>query len=221
MVTPRYLATGRTLEDLKFSCRIAPKTNVRTLLNGVFPTLPKYLSLFCCARAKQSLDIPFLVLLQCPTTEEEWENVAREFEHRWNFPNCIGAVDGKHVAITPPPGSGSYFYNYKIFHSQVLLGTVNANYELLYFSFGTNGRVSDGGVFEVSDLSKKLEDGSLKLPKERNCRWEKNVWYVLVSDGAFPLREYIMKPFSRKVATPARKIFNYRSIKHMIIHSHF
>ncbi|KAJ8869402.1 hypothetical protein PR048_028392 [Dryococelus australis] len=44
-----------------------------------------------------------------------------------------------------PPGSGSYIYNYKNFHSQVLLGIANANYELLYFSLGINGRVSDGG----------------------------------------------------------------------------
>ncbi|KAJ8876533.1 hypothetical protein PR048_020978 [Dryococelus australis] len=34
--------------------------------------------------------------------------------------------------------------------------------------------------------------------------------YVLVANDAFPLREYIMKPFSRKVATPANKIFSYR-----------
>jgi hypothetical protein len=50
-------------------------------------------------------------------------------------------MDGKHVAITPPPGAGSYFFNYKNFHSQVLFGVANANYELLYLSFGTNGCV--------------------------------------------------------------------------------
>ncbi|KAJ8878507.1 hypothetical protein PR048_019085, partial [Dryococelus australis] len=186
MATLRYSATGRTLEDLKFS-------NVRTLLNSVFPPLCKYLSLFCCARAKHSLNAPFHVLSQCPTTEKKWGNVAREFEHRWNFPNRIGAVVGKHVATTPPQG-------------QVLLGIANASYELLYFSFGTNGRVSDGGVFEASDLSKKTRKREPELAKGGNCRWKKYAWRMT----HFHLGNFIMKPFSRKVATPARKIFNYR-----------
>ncbi|KAJ8877008.1 hypothetical protein PR048_021460 [Dryococelus australis] len=67
-----------------------------------------------------------------------------------NIAGNIGAVDGKHVAIMPPPGSVS-----------------------------------------------------------RELSLEKNMRYVLVVDDAFLLREYIMEPFSRKVATPARKI-NYR-----------
>ncbi|KAJ8892325.1 hypothetical protein PR048_004905 [Dryococelus australis] len=186
MATLRYLATGRTLEDFKFSCNIAPQT-----LGKIIPDT-------CEAIFKAQRNY-----CKCPTTEKEWENVAREFEHRWNFPNCIGAVDGKHVATMLSPGSGSYIYNYKILHSHVLLGIANANYELRYFSFGINGRVSDG------DLSKNLEDGRLNLQKEGTIA-EKNVRYVLVMDDAFPLREYIMKPCSHKVATPAHKIFNYR-----------
>lgn len=65
-----------------------------------------------------------------------------DFEKRWNFPNCLGAVDGKHIKIKPPPESGSYFFKYKHFHGQVLMAI--ANYDLIYFHFGTNGRVSDG-----------------------------------------------------------------------------
>ncbi|KAJ8874380.1 hypothetical protein PR048_025228 [Dryococelus australis] len=36
------------------------------------------------------------------------------------------------------------------------------------------------------------------------------MWYVLVADDSFLLREYVMKPFSQEVAIPARKIFNCR-----------
>ena len=34
----------------------------------------------------------------------------------------------------------------------VLMGIANANYELIYVHFGTNGRVSDGGVIEHTDF---------------------------------------------------------------------
>ena len=40
---------------------------------------------------------------------------------RTTFPNCIGAVDGKHIRMTKPNESGSQFFNYKKFYSTVLV----------------------------------------------------------------------------------------------------
>jgi len=45
-----------------------------------------------------------------PTTEM-WETTARRFEKRWQFPHCIGALDGKHIMIKKPAKSGSSFFN--------------------------------------------------------------------------------------------------------------
>jgi len=36
----------------------------------------------------------------------EWIHVGNEYERKWDIPNCLGAVDGKHVKITPQSGSG-------------------------------------------------------------------------------------------------------------------
>ena len=66
-------------------------------------------------------------IFQFPSTESEWRNIGKEFENRWQFPNCVGCVDGKHIAITPPPHSGSFYYNYKGFHSMVLIGSGGAS----------------------------------------------------------------------------------------------
>lgn len=125
------------------------------------------------------------------------------------LPNCLGAVDGKHVAITPPPGAGSYFYNYKKFNSQVLLAIANANYELIYFHFGTNGRVSDGGVIQNTDFYSSLLQGSLNLPNANAVKGHE-LPYVFVGDDAFCLRSDFLKPFSSVKLTKEKKIYNYR-----------
>ncbi|KAM7298205.1 hypothetical protein ISCGN_018817 [Ixodes scapularis] len=38
-------------------------------------------------------------LFMKPPTEAEWVETAEEFKRRWQFPNCLGAVHGQHVAI--------------------------------------------------------------------------------------------------------------------------
>jgi hypothetical protein len=42
-------------------------------------------------------------------------NIAVKFRERWNFPNVIGSIDGKHIRIKWPTKAGSLFYNYKQF----------------------------------------------------------------------------------------------------------
>ena len=94
--------------------------------------------------------------MQVPSTEEEWKRTVAEFLGKWNFNNCIGALDGKHIVIKPPPNSGSYYFNYKHSFSKVLLGLVDASYKFIYVDIGCNGRVSDGGVFRNCKLYRKL-----------------------------------------------------------------
>ncbi|KYN17753.1 hypothetical protein ALC57_09967, partial [Trachymyrmex cornetzi] len=52
---------------------------------------------------------------------EEFLQYAQDFKETWNLPNCIGAVDGKHVTVQSPYNRGSNFFNYKKTFSVVLL----------------------------------------------------------------------------------------------------
>ena len=120
-------------------------------------------------------------------------------------------MDGKHILIKPPPNSGSYYFNYKPRFSIVLLAIVDADYNFLYVDIGCNGRISDGGVFKNSILYQALEENILNVPTaEFLPGTQLSIPYALVADEAFPLKEYILKPYRQRGLTPERRIFNYR-----------
>lgn len=51
---------------------------------------------------------------------EACHDIAKSFQICWNFPNVIGAVDGKHVRLQCLQNSGSNYFNYKKYFSLVL-----------------------------------------------------------------------------------------------------
>ena len=149
--------------------------------------------------------------MQFPSSEQEWIGIAEEFEHRWQFPNCLGAVDGKHVAIVPPAGAGSHFFKYKGYHSIVLMGIANANYEFIYVDIGTNGCISDGGVLQKTKFFQRLDSKSLNLPSPRKPNGHsEELPYVFIGDEAFALRTDYIKPYPQRLASSSKRIYNYR-----------
>lgn len=107
--------------------------------------------------------VDHLYISQTPTTESEWKAIAKDFADKWNFPH-LWAVDGKHIFIQPPAKTGSMFYHYKSRFSIIFMAAVDANYRFVYASAGTQGRVSDAGVFAQSDLKVAMDTGQLHVP---------------------------------------------------------
>jgi hypothetical protein len=60
--------------------------------------------------------------------------------------------------------SASEYFNYKSFFSIVLFAIVDADYNFLFADVGSQGRISDGGIFKNSELWKKIHEKSLHLP---------------------------------------------------------
>lgn len=146
-------------------------------------------------------------------TEETWRQIAADFWELWNFPNCVGAVDGKHVKIRAPPNSGSLFFNYKQTFSVVLLAVVDAKYRFVIIDIGAYGKNSDGGIFSNSKLGKGLENNTLSIPPDNilpgtTC----SAPHVLVGDEAFPQKTYLMRPYPGAQARDdsEKRYYNYR-----------
>lgn len=82
-------------------------------------------------------------------TKETWIKNEQDFKRLWNFPNCIAAIDGKHVVSDKPPNSGSLYFNYKKSFSIVLLAFVDAHCKFTVIDVGAYGRKSDGSIWQI------------------------------------------------------------------------
>ncbi|XP_014667133.1 PREDICTED: uncharacterized protein LOC106808794 [Priapulus caudatus] len=146
-----------------------------------------------------------------PNTSQEWKQVAVNFYRKWNYPFCLGALDGKHVAIRQPCGTGSEFFNYKHFFSVVLFALTDADYRFLYVNVGSTGRSGDAGIFRTSSLLQAMQNQSLDFPPPENTPVsDTKCNYHIIGDDAFPLRPDLMKPYPHKNLEHAKRIFNYR-----------
>ena len=145
-------------------------------------------------------------------TEAAWRDIAEDFKNLWNFPNCVGAIDGKHVVMQAPANSGSQYFNYKKTFSIVLLALVDANCNFIAVDVGSFGRNSNGGIFSHSNLGKRLEEGTMDLPPDTMLPGtNKKAPFVIVGDETFPLKRYLMRPYpGKQLNTTQRRIFNYR-----------
>ena len=146
----------------------------------------------------------------------DWARIERGFWRRWDFPNCIAAIDGKHCMIQSPPNSGSLYYNSKGYFSLVLMALVDHQYKFTYIDVGEYGSNSDSNVFRNSNLGTGFMQGHLDVPAPKSLPNFQNMGdlpYCLVEDEAFPLRMDLMRPYpwaARATLPQDQLVFNYR-----------
>lgn len=192
----RFLSTGDSYRTIAFSYRVG-NTTVASIVNETCDAIWKNL---------QPIFMP-------RPNIHHWQRSEEGFRVRWDFPNCIGAVDGKHVLITAPPNSGTLFFNYKKTYSIVLMALVDPQYRFTVVDIGSYGSNSDGGIFNRSLFGLKLADGTLDIPQDKPLHGMEEdgpVPHVIVGDEAFPLSRNVMRPFPGKQLDAEARIFNYR-----------
>ena len=194
-VTLRHLATGTNYADLMYAFRVSR--------NSISLFVPEVCEAIYSAYKDE--------VMPGKITEEDWLRISAEFERVWNLPHVCGALDGKHIRIKKPADSGSLFYNYKNFFSMVMMAVVDADYKFIWMSVGSYGSSSDGQIFRDSELRPMLEEGTLGLPPPSPLpHADRDTSYFLIGDDAFPLRSWMMKPYSRRHLDHDERIFNYR-----------
>lgn len=90
----------------------------------------------------------------------------------------------------------------------------DANYNFLLVDIGAPGRCSDGGVFRSSNIGKAFANKTINLPEPIDIDGVNGpIPYFIVGDEAFPLTEYLMRPYPgrrRSTMPKDEEIFNYK-----------
>lgn len=194
-ITLRFLASGANYRSLAFAFRV-PHNTIGTFVGDVCEAIIAELS---------------HEVVRFPVDPQGWRDVSEKFLTRWNFPNTVGAIDGKHIAMKAPKESGTLYHNYKGFFSLILLAVVDADYRFLWVDVGANGSTSDCAVFNQTPMKAALEADELGFPRPTALPGDDTpVPYYLIGDDAFPLRTWMMKPFSTRNLSDEERIFNYR-----------
>ncbi|XP_072010865.1 uncharacterized protein [Engystomops pustulosus] len=195
LVTLRFLATGNSFSSLHFTFLIGTSTIAR-IVNHTCVVIWSHLRR----------------TMMPPPNAQQWLDIAHGFEEKANFPNCIGALDGKHIRVQKPPNSGSRYFNYKRYFSVVLLALADSNYRFIIVDIGAHGSAADAGIFRVSRMSKRLSDRQLDIPEPRILPGSSGpaLPFVIVADEGFALSYHVMRPFPRRRLDLRCRHFNIR-----------
>lgn len=145
--------------------------------------------------------------------DDQLKRISNQYLLRWNFPNCVGAIDGKHIRMKAPINSGSLYYNYKEFYSMVLLAVVDADCKFIAIDVGSYGREGDAGIYLKSKIGQNIRNQTFNIPEPKTLPGTNDVIpHVLVGDEAFALHENLMKPYPRQqsVHDLSKAVYNYR-----------
>ena len=102
------------------------------------------------------------IYMQSPS-EDDWNQIEHRFNTKWNFPNCIGALDGKHIIMHCHQIPIHYSTTTKFFF-YFLMALVDSDYHFIYIDVGNYGSNGDSGIFKNSALGEAITGKLLNIP---------------------------------------------------------
>ncbi|XP_008106845.1 uncharacterized protein LOC103278531 [Anolis carolinensis] len=125
------------------------------------------------------------------------------------FPQVVGAVDGCHCAIVSPVRQGGHFSNRKKTYSVLLQGVTDHTGRFINIEIGQSGSNLDVKVIQNSAVFEKMEAGVFVPGNPTITVGGTRIGPLLVSDGGYPIRRWMMTPYSGEL-TKKQVLFNRR-----------
>ena len=147
-----------------------------------------------------------------PTSRDDFKESMAKFGEEWQFPYAFAAVDGSHLSIKCPKGGAQamkQYFNFKSFYSIVLMALVDVEYRFIWASVGAPGNTHDSTLMQSTELWDRIVAGNV-IPNIVQQIENVDIPPLILGDGAFPLRTWIMKPHGDAVLPEDKRYFNYR-----------
>ena len=147
-----------------------------------------------------------------PKTEKDFNDSLNHMECEWQFKYAFCAIDGSHLPIKCPPGGAEamkQYHNFKNFYSVILLALVDSQYRFIWASIGAPGNTHDSTLFQSTNLWQRITDGEV-LSDYSFQRDNITIPPIILGDGAFPMRTWLLKPHGDAILPEKKRYFNYR-----------
>ena len=113
-------------------------------------------------------------------TADGLKDVVEGFKHKWEFPQCAGAVDGTHIPIISPEECPADYFNRKGWHSILMQGVVTTWVTLQMFTLGGLVAYMMLGFLRIPHSTRKgkmvlfflIGRNQLLVQRSHSCFWE-------------------------------------------------
>uniref|UniRef100_T1IU51 DDE Tnp4 domain-containing protein n=1 Tax=Strigamia maritima TaxID=126957 RepID=T1IU51_STRMM len=139
---------------------------------------------------------------------EEGKNITDGFEKMSGLPSVMGAIGIIHVTIPKPSNNDELFHNRHGFHSVILQGICNHQYEFINVLAGPPGATHESDVWSNSPLHEKI----VEIPHE--ILYDNS---YLIASGAYPSTDFIFPPYDEQQSWRAE--YESYNNAHAVVHN--
>lgn len=149
--------------------------------------------------------------------ESTFSKMAAYNERRWGLPQCVGAIGASHIPIIAPTNYHTDHFNRKGWHSIILQAVVDGRGKFWNVFTGLPGSLDDARVLRLSSLW-ELASRSNLFPQHTRDTGTESAGYYINGDSAYPIKEWLMKPFQDTVhLTQRQHDFNQKLSKGRVV----
>ncbi|KAI8118956.1 Protein ALP1-like [Lucilia cuprina] len=188
-ITLNYLAYGTSLQSLAYKHKLG-KSTIREVVLSTCTVLWNLLS----------------PIYLCEPTTSQYADIADEFNSKWNMPNCVGAIDGKHV-------SHRHRIMKKDTHNinMLIIGACDAKYKFTAVSVESFNNQSEEELLKLSAFGNALLSGNLSLPASKPLYPSSAAFpHYFITHSLLSLRKHIMRPYKGTCLKAENHIFNHK-----------